>query len=54
LLRTEKIRSFARDFSSSRRAPPKARSNPPASSACLRPSVFQTSVCTAEPWSNGL
>jgi len=52
-LRNENTRSLARDFSSSRRAPPKARSKPWMSSACLRPAVFQRSVCAA-PWSNGL
>src|SRR3954447_9763874 len=52
--RREKIRSFARDFSSSRRAPPNARSNPHLSSACFRPWVFHMSVCTADPWVNGL
>ena len=35
--RNEKIRSLARDFSSSRRAPPKAASKPYLSRACLRP-----------------
>ena len=50
----ENTRSFARDFSSSRRAPPNARSNPWRSSACLSPSVFHMSVCSADPWSNGL
>ncbi len=52
--RIENTRSLARDFSSSRRAPPKARSKPYLSSACFRPSVFHMSVCTADPWSNGL
>ena len=52
--RIEKIRSLARDFSSSRLAPPKARSNPCSSSACFRPWVFHMSVCTAEPCVNGL
>ena len=52
--RNEKMRSLARDFSSSRRAPPKAASKPYWSSACFRPSVFHMSVCSAEPWSNGL
>ena len=52
--RNEKIRSFARDFSSSRRAPPKAASKPYLSSACLSASVFITSVCTCWPWSKGL
>ena len=50
----ENTRSLARDFSSSRRAPPKARSNWLRSRACLRPSVFHMSVCMAEPWSKGL
>ncbi len=35
-------------------ATPKAASQPPWPSACLRPSVFQRSVCSAEPWSKGL
>ena len=48
------MRSFARDFSSSRRAPPKAASNPYLSSACFSASVFITSVCTTEPLSKGL
>src|SRR6476469_5615989 len=52
--RNEKTRSFARDFSSSRRAPPKAASKPCLSSACFSPSVLQMSVCTAEPCVNGL
>src|SRR3954454_7526506 len=52
--RREKTRSLARDFSSSRRAPPKARSKPHLSSACFRPWVFHMSVCTADPWVNGL
>ena len=47
--RCEKMRSLARLFSSSRRAPPKATSNCHLSSACRRPSVFITWVCTAEP-----
>ena len=42
-LRNEKIRSFARGFSSSRRAPPIAASNPWRSSACFSASVFITS-----------
>ena len=50
----EKMRSLARDFSSSRRAPPKHRSNLFMSIACLRPSVFHMSVCIADPCSNGL
>src|SRR3546814_3714552 len=49
-LRNEKMRSLARDFSSSRRAPPMAASNPHLSSACLRAWVFITSVCTVAPW----
>ena len=48
------MRSFARERSSSRRAPPNAASKPYLSSACFRPSVFITSVCTWEPLSNGL
>ena len=52
--RNEKIRSLARDLSSSRRAPPNAASKPYASSACLSASVFITSVWTAEPCVNGL
>ena len=52
--RKEKIRSLARDFSSSRRAPPKAASKPYLSSAWISPCVFQMSVCTAEPWVKGL
>ena len=52
--RNEKMRSFARDFSSSRRAPPNAASKPYLSSACFSPCVFQMSVCTAEPCVNGL
>src|SRR2546427_268305 len=43
-----------RHFAASRRAPPKATSKPCWSSACFRPSVFQMSVCTAEPWVKGL
>jgi hypothetical protein len=39
------MRSLARLFSSSRRAPPKAASKPYWSSACFRPSVFHMSVC---------
>src|SRR5436305_14502005 len=53
-VRTEKIRSFARDFSSSRRAPPNAASNPWSSRACLSATVFMTSVWISEPCSNGL
>ncbi len=48
------MRSLARDFSSSRRAPPKAASKPYLSSACLSPSVFMMSVWIAEPCVNGL
>ena len=48
------MRSLARDFSSSRRAPPKAASKPYLSSACFSPSVFMMSVWRAEPWLNGL
>jgi hypothetical protein len=48
------MRSLARDFSSSRRAPPMAASNFHLSSACFRPWVFITSVCTAAPCSIGL
>ena len=43
------MRSLARLFSSSRRAPPKAASNLYLSSAWRRPSVFITCVCTEEP-----
>ncbi len=43
------MRSLARLFSSSRRAPPKAASKPWRSSACFSPSVFITWVCTEEP-----
>ena len=43
---SEKMRSLARLFSSSRRAPPKAASKPYLSSACFSPSVFHMSVCT--------
>lgn len=48
------MRSFARDFSSSRRAPPNAASKPYLFSACFSPSVFIMSVCLALPWTNGL
>ena len=48
------MRSLARDFSSSRRAPPKAASKPYLSSACFSASVFMIWVCSAEPWSKGL
>ena len=51
--RNENTRSLARDFSSSRRAPPKAASKPYLSSACFSPCVFMTSVWTAEPCVNG-
>ena len=51
--RKEKMRSLARLFSSSRRAPPKAASNLWRSSACFSPSVFQMRVWFG-PWSNGL
>ena len=44
--RNEKMRSFARDFSSSRRAPPNAASNRYLSSACRSACVFMTSVWT--------
>ena len=47
------MRSLARLFSSSRRAPPNAASKPYLSSACFSPSVFHMSVCSG-PWSNGL
>ena len=52
-LRNENTRSLARDFSSSRRAPPMAASNLYLSSACLSDWVFMMSVCTAEPCVNG-
>src|SRR3546814_9258243 len=52
-VRKEKMRSLARLFSSSRRAPPKATSKPWRSSACFSPSVFHMSVWRG-PWSNGL
>ena len=48
------MRSLARDFSSSRRAPPKAASKPYLFNACFRPSVFMMSVCLALPCTNGL
>ena len=48
------MRSLARLFSSSRRAPPKAASKPYLSSACFRLSVFITWVCSDEPESNGI
>ncbi|CAI8871170.1 hypothetical protein EMIT0194MI4_30043 [Pseudomonas sp. IT-194MI4] len=54
LSRKEYTRSLARDFSSSRRAPPNAASKPYLSRACLRPSVFMMSVCLALPWVSGL
>ena len=47
--RNENTRSLARDFSSSRRAPPNAASNLYLSSACFSPTVFMTSVCTLLP-----
>ena len=43
------MRSFARLFSSSRRAPPNAASNFHLSNAWRRPSVFMTWVCSADP-----
>jgi hypothetical protein len=46
-------RSLARLFSSSRRAPPKAASKPPAFSACFSPSVFITCVCRCVPCRTG-
>ncbi|MNC31148.1 hypothetical protein D3C75_794610 [compost metagenome] len=45
---------MARDFSSSRRAPPKAASKPYLLSACLSPSVFMMSVCLPLPCTKGL
>ena len=48
------MRSLARDFSSSRRAPPNAASKPYLSSACFSACVFMTSVWIAEPCVNGL
>ena len=54
-LRKEKTRSLARDFSSSRRAPPKAASKPCWSSACLSALASSSCRCGArEPWVNGL
>src|SRR5690606_22546036 len=47
------MRSLARDFSSSRRAPPMAASNRHLSSACFSAWVFITSVCTVAPWLTG-
>ena len=47
------MRSLARDFSSSRRAPPKAASKPYLSSAWRRPTVFMMWVCVLEPWEKG-
>jgi hypothetical protein len=44
------MRSFARDFSSSRRAPPMAHRSRSWSSACFSACVFITSVCTVAPW----
>jgi hypothetical protein len=52
-LRKENTRSLARDFSSSRRAPPMAASKPQWSSACFRACVFMTSVCTVAPCVKG-
>ena len=52
--RNEKMRSLARLFSSSRRAPPNAASNCDLSSACFSASVFITWVCSAEPEAIGL
>ena len=51
--RNEKMRSFARLFSSSRRAPPNAASKRPSSSACLSDSVFITCVWSCEPEAMG-
>ena len=48
------MRSLARDFSSSRRAPPNAASKPYLSSACFSAWVFMMSVWIAEPWTKGL
>ena len=42
--RKENTRSFARDFSSSRRAPPNTTVNPCRSRACVSACVFMTSV----------
>ena len=53
-LRKEKMRSLARDFSSSRRAPPKAASKPYLSSAWRSATVFMMWVCVFEPCTNGL
>ena len=53
LSRNEYTRSFARDFSSSRRAPPNAASNLYLFSACFKEAVFMMSVCFALPWLNG-
>ena len=47
------MRSLARLFSSSRRAPPKAASKLHLSSAWRSPSVFITCVCTEEPEATG-
>src|SRR5947209_3625974 len=52
--RNENTRSFARERSSSRRAPPNAASKPYFVTACLRLSVFITSVYAADPWVNGV
>ena len=49
LVRNEKTRSLARDFSSSRRAPPRATSNLCWLNACFSASVFMISVWRAEP-----
>ncbi len=43
------MRSLARDFSSSRRAPPKAASKPCSVSACTSACVFMTDVYFSEP-----
>src|SRR4029077_10051951 len=48
------MRSLARLFSSSRRAPPKAASKRCSSSACFSAWVFMTSVYSCEPWVKGL
>src|SRR5690606_41792782 len=49
LSRNEYTRSFARDFSSSRRAPPKAASNLYLFRACFSATVFMISVCFLLP-----
>ena len=51
--RTEKMRSFARDRSSSRRAPPSAASNSPASSASSSAFVFSNPQQRCVPILNG-